>query len=67
MDSRIIEIVSGILGTPVTEDSTVETVAGWDSLKTLQIVMALDDAGMEVPIEKISEIRSVRDIEAFVQ
>ena len=40
----------------------MEDVPGWDSLKTLQIVMALDEAGYEIPLEKIAEIGSVRDI-----
>ena len=63
---RIIDIVSEVLGMPVSEESSVENVSGWDSLKTLQIVMALDEAGYEVSIEKIAEIKSVRDILSFV-
>ncbi|MDR3231941.1 MAG: acyl carrier protein [Synergistaceae bacterium] len=66
-DARIIGIVSEVLGTSVSGDSSVDGVAGWDSLKTLQIVMALDEAGYEVPIEKIADIKSVRDILSFVQ
>jgi acyl carrier protein len=64
--TQIIDIVSEVLGSPVSEDSSVESAAGWDSLKTLQIVMALDEAGYEIPLEKIAEIRSVRDILSFV-
>ena len=64
---RIIDIVSEILGEPVSEESSAESVAGWDSLKTLQIVMALDEAGYEIPLEKIVDIKSVRDILSFVQ
>ena len=40
----------------------MQNTPGWDSLKTLQIVMAMDEAGLSVPFEKIAEIRSVRDI-----
>ncbi|MCL2009482.1 MAG: acyl carrier protein [Synergistaceae bacterium] len=57
--------MSEILGEPVSEESSAESVAGWDSLKTLQIVMALDEAGYEVPLEKIAEIKSVQDILSF--
>ena len=64
---RIIDIVSEVLSVPVSEESTAESVAGWDSLKTLQIVMALDEAGYEIPIEKIADIKSVRNILSFVQ
>ncbi|MDR1649535.1 MAG: acyl carrier protein [Synergistaceae bacterium] len=63
--TQIVDVVSGILGSPVSEDSTVENTAGWDSLKMLQIVMALEEAGYEIPIEKIAEIKSVRDIVSF--
>ena len=45
----------------------MEDISGWDSLKTLQIVMALDEAGYEIPLEKIAEIKSVRDIMSFAQ
>lgn len=43
----------------------MENTEGWDSLKTLQIVMALDEAGMPVPLERIAEIRTVADIARF--
>jgi acyl carrier protein len=65
-NAQIVGIVSEVLRTPVTEDSSVNDVAGWDSLKTLQIVMALEEAGYEIPLEKIAEIKSVKDILSFV-
>ena len=65
--ARIMDIVSDVLGIPVSEESSVENVPGWDSLKTLQIVMALDEAGHEIPLEKIAEIESVRDILSFLK
>jgi acyl carrier protein len=64
-NARIVGIVSEVLGTSVTEDSSVNNVAGWDSLKTLQIVMALEEAGYEIPLEKIAEIKSIQDIFSF--
>jgi acyl carrier protein len=63
---QIVGIVSEVLGTPVAEGSSVSDMPGWDSLKTLQIVMALDEAGYEIPLEKIAEIKSVKDILSFV-
>ena len=59
---EIINIVSEVLGCPVSPESSTENTPGWDSLKTLQIVMALDEAGYSVPLEKIAEIKSVADI-----
>ena len=65
--TQIVNIVSEVLGFPVSEDSLAENTVGWDSLKTLQFVMALDEAGYEIPLEKIAEIKSVRDILSFVK
>ena len=61
----VFKIVSEILGHEVTADTSMENTEGWDSLKTLQIVMALDEAGVSIPLEKIAEIRSVADIVRF--
>ena len=58
----ITDIISEILGMPVNEESNIENISGWDSLKTLQIVMALDEAGYEIPLEEIAKIKSVGDI-----
>ncbi|MDR2529477.1 MAG: acyl carrier protein [Synergistaceae bacterium] len=65
--ARILKIVSGVLGASVSEESVAKSVAGWDSLKTLQIIMALDEAGYEIPLERIAEVKSVRDILTFVK
>ena len=62
---KIIEMVSAILGVPVTGDTSMEDVKGWDSMRTLQIVMALDEAGFSIPLEKIAEVRSVADLIRF--
>lgn len=65
----VFKIVSEILGHEVTADTSIDTsmenTEGWDSLKTLQIVMALDEAGVSIPLEKIAEIRTVADIVRF--
>lgn len=61
----VFKIVSEILGQEVTADTSMENTEGWDSLKTLQIVMALDEAGVSIPLEKIAEVRSVADIVRF--
>jgi len=63
--NAVVKIVSEVLGLPVTAESSMENTEGWDSLKTLQIVMALDEAGVSIPLEKIAEIRSVADIVRF--
>ena len=64
MKDRIIDIVRKIL-----PDSSIATsmdnTPSWDSLKTLQIVMALDEENITIPFERKAEIRSVADILAM--
>jgi acyl carrier protein len=62
MKDKIIEIARSILGEKTSIKTSMDNTPVWDSLKTLQIVMALDEAGVCVPFERISEIRSVADI-----
>ena len=62
---KIIEIVSEILRVPITGETVFEEVEGWDSLKKVQIVMALDEAGISIPLEKIAEVRSIDDLIRF--
>lgn len=62
---KIIETVSAILGASVTENTLMEDIPGWDSMRTLQIVMALDESGFPIPLEKIAEVRSVADLIKF--
>lgn len=59
---QIIELIETILGEGVTIDTSMANTPRWDSLKTLQIVMALDENGITLPFERIAEIRSVEDI-----
>ena len=61
----VFKIISEILKQEITADTSMENTEGWDSLKTLQIVMALDEAGVSIPLEKIAEIRTVADIVRF--
>ena len=65
MRQTILKTVSDVLGLPVTEGSSMEDVPGWDSLKTLQIVMTLDEAGVSIPLERIAEVRTVGDLIRF--
>ncbi len=67
MSDLLLQIVAEVLGEPVTIANSVENVSGWDSLKTIQLVMALDESGFNIPLERITEIRSVGDIIALVE
>lgn len=62
MKNKVLQVVQSVLATDVDEDTSMQNTPVWDSLKTLQIVMALDEEGLSLPFEKIAEIRSVRDL-----
>jgi acyl carrier protein len=61
-NAEIISVVQSVLGCEASFDTSMDSAPNWDSLKTLQIVMGLDEAGISVPFERIAEIRSVADI-----
>ena len=63
----ILQIASDVLGAPLAEETVMTDVPEWDSLKTLQIVMALDEAGLSIPLERIAEGRGVPDLIRFAQ
>ena len=42
-------------------------VPEWDSLKTLQIVMSLDEAGLSIPLERIAEVKGIPNLIHFAQ
>jgi acyl carrier protein len=64
MDTRnvILNIARSVLGAEVSENTSMETCPEWTSIRTLQMVMGLDEAGVSIPFENIAEIRSVGDI-----
>jgi acyl carrier protein len=51
-----------VLGAEISENTSMATCPEWTSIRTLQMVMGLDEAGVSIPFEKIAEIRSVGDI-----
>ncbi|MDR0653269.1 MAG: acyl carrier protein [Synergistaceae bacterium] len=64
METRntILNIARSVLGAEISENTSMETCPEWTSIRTLQMVMGLDEAGVSIPFEKIAEIRSVGDI-----
>lgn len=46
----------------LTVDTRFQDLAGFDSVKVLSLIVALDDLGINVPQEKASEIRTYGDV-----
>jgi len=67
MTDKIIEIIGGVLGTPIDADASQETCDKWDSLQHLNIIVALEDAfDVSFEPEDIAKMKSVQDIEKFI-
>ena len=64
MEAKVVAIASDILGYSVDASSSLADVS---SLKILQIIMALDEEGISVPLEKIAKVKSIGDILAFAE
>ena len=61
---RILSVVSNVLGIPadrIDDDSSPENIESWDSLKQMNLVLALEqEFGIRFTDEKIVEMLSVR-------
>jgi acyl carrier protein len=64
MKKKIFSIISDIIESPVDETTGFQDI---NSLKLLQIIMALDEEDITIPLEKIPLIKSVSDILKFAQ
>ncbi len=65
MEEIILKTVSEVLECPVSRATQKLDIPEWGSLKMLQIVMALDEIGIYLPLEKIADIRGVPDMIAL--
>jgi acyl carrier protein len=71
LSSRIQSIVAEQLGVEiaeVTKDASILDDLGADSLDVVELVMTLEDAfDIEVPDEAVEEMRTIGDVQRFVE
>ena len=68
MINKIIKIVSEVLGAEINENSSQKNCDKWDSLRHLNIIIALEDAfDVTFEPEEIAEMKSVAIIEEFLK
>ena len=71
LSTRIQLIVSDQLGvekSEVTKDASILDDLGADSLDVVELVMSLEDAfDIEVPDEAVEEMRTIGDVQRFVE
>ncbi|MEV4582874.1 acyl carrier protein [Nonomuraea jabiensis] len=65
---RIIEEVTGIPATNVTPESSFVDDLDIDSLSMVEVALAAqEEFGVEIPDERLKELRTVKDAVAFIQ
>ena len=61
-ESALKQVMATVLGVPVSAvgpDASADTIPGWDSLRHMNLVLALEQAfGVEIPDEDAAEITS---------
>lgn len=62
---KILDAVSDVLGITADKDTSMENTPQWGSLQTLQIIMALEEIGVAIPLEKIPDIKGAADLLRF--
>ena len=71
MPERLEEVISSILGVPaeaLSEDSSTENTEGWDSLRQLSILLALESAyGISITTTEAIDMNSIAAIKAVLK
>ena len=71
MEQRLIAVVAAALGVPastVTLDTGPGDLQAWDSLAQINVVSEIEaEFGVSIPIEKVAEIRRVRDFLGYLE
>ena len=65
--NRVREIAGDVLEAPVTNDSTPESVESWDSVRHLNLMLALEsEYGFELSPEEMDQAKSIGQIARIV-
>ena len=63
VESKVLEIVKGVLNEDVTEKSSVQNIVSWDSLAYMAILSCVEDEfGIEVSGNNINNFDSITNI-----
>ena len=71
MEDRLIALVAGVLRVPVstlTLESGPNDLAEWDSLAQINVISEVEaEFGVSIPIERVAEIRHIRDFLPYLE
>ena len=61
-------IVKEVLGVPVTDDLSMDTVSGWDSLRHIQLMARIEkDFGIELDFKDTLAMTNVQSIRSILE
>ena len=61
--SKLLDILTTILGKNVDENCSAETTESWDSLTHIEIIVTIEEEfGIKIPQEKIPELKSFKSL-----
>ncbi|PIY04720.1 MAG: hypothetical protein COZ21_05885 [Bacteroidetes bacterium CG_4_10_14_3_um_filter_31_20] len=70
MKSQIIKVMSAVFEVPIediTETSSVDSIDSWDSLKHLNLILALEEEfNISIPNEEVGNLMNYKLIELIV-
>ena len=67
MTDKIIQVIGKALEMPVDKETSQANCAKWDSLRHLNIIVAIEDAfDVSFEPEDIAQMKSVKEIETFI-
>ena len=62
-ESKLLDILATILGKNVDESCSAETTESWDSLTHIEIIVTIEEEfGIKIPQEKISKLKSFKNL-----
>ena len=71
MSERLEKVIGSILGVPsetLSDDSSSENTQGWDSLRQLSILLALESAyGINISTNEAMNVSSIANIKAVLK
>ena len=71
MEDRLIAVIAAVLRVPastLTLESGPGDIAEWDSLAQINVVSEIEaEFGVSIPIERVAEIRHIRDFLGYLE
>jgi len=71
MDAKLQQVLADVFNVPIkriSENTTAKDLESWDSLKYLQLIVALEQAyNVQFETDEVQEIKGVSDVIALLQ